>query len=212
MTAKKSPLGAFAHWPRKPCDRALLPEMNDAALSVVDLWEAAKGMPPEISEILGADAKLGHAIPGEIVPIPGGPGPSRCDVFALVGTENGVGAIGIFATNDGFDATVRDWLTGGVIDGKGRLGVVCNALEVQAQQTEELRYQLLHRMAAAIIKADKRAKFVGLIVQSFSQEQKGFEDFEAFCVALGAKDVLPGKPIWVTRPSGLKILLAWVDS
>lgn len=212
MTAKKPPLGAFAHWPRKPCDRALLPDMNDAAIAAVDRWEAAEGVPPEISGILGADAKLGHAIPGEIVPIPGGPGPSRCDVFALVKTENGVGAIGIFATDDGFGETVRDWLQGGVIDGEGRLGVVCSALEVQAPQTEELRYQLLHRMAAAIIKADQRAKFVGLIVQSFSREQKGLEDFRAFCELLGAKDVVPGKPFWVTRQSGRRILLGWADT
>ena len=212
MTAKKPPLGAFAHWPGKPCDRALLPDMNDAAIAAVDRWEAVKGVPPEISEILGADAKLGHAIPGEIVSIPGGPGPSRCDVFALVETENGVGAIGIFATDDGFDETVRDWLNGGVIDGKGRLGVVCRTLEIQAQQTEELRYQLLHRMAAAIIKADERAKFVGLIIQSFSQGQKGLEDFKDFCRLLGADDVVPGKAFWVTRPSGRRILLGWADT
>ena len=212
MTAKKPPLGAFAHWPRKPCDRALLPDMNDAAIAAVDRWEAVKGVPPEISKILGADAKLRYAIPGHIVPISGGPGPSRCDVFALVETENGVGAIGIFATDDGFDVTVRDWLNGGVVDGKGRLGVVCRTLEIQAQQTEELRYQLLHRMAAAIIKADKRAKFVGLIIQSFSQGQKGLEDFKDFCRLLGAEDVLPGKPFWVTRPSGRRILLGWADT
>ena len=213
MSAKKAPLGAFAHWPRQPCNRAWLPEMNDAALAAVDRWEAVKGVPPEISEILGADAKLGYAVPGLIVPIPGDPGPSRCDVFALVEIEKKVGGIGVFATDDGFGETVRDWQKGVAADGKGRLGTVCRTLEVQAQQTEGLRYQLLHRMAAAILKADeRRAKFVGLIVQSFFHEQKGLEDFKAFCALLGAEEVEPGKPYWVTRPKGRRILLGWADS
>ena len=187
--------------------------MNDAALAAVDRWEAVKGVPPEISEILGADAKLGYAVPGLIVPIPGDPGPSRCDVFALVEIEKKVGGIGVFATDDGFGETVRDWQKGVAADGKGRLGTVCRTLEVQAQQTEGLRYQLLHRMAAAILKADeRRAKFVGLIVQSFFHEQKGLEDFKAFCALLGAEEVEPGKPYWVTRPKGRRILLGWADS
>ena len=215
MSTEKAPLGAFAHWPRQPCDRALLREMNDAAISAVDRWEVAKGLPAEISDILGADAKLGYAVPGLRVTIPGDPGRSRCDVFALVEIENRHGGIGIFATDDGFDETVRDWQKGGVVaEGKGRLGTVCRLLEVQPQQTEELRYKLLHRMAAAILKADdRRTKFVGLIVQSFSHEKKGLEDFKAFCALLGAEDeVEPGKPCWVMRPSGRRILLGWADS
>ena len=60
------------------------------------------GAPPEISEILGADAKLRYAVPGLTVPIPGDPGPSRCDVFALVEIEKKVCGIGVFATDDGF--------------------------------------------------------------------------------------------------------------
>ena len=83
--------------------------MDYAAAAAVDRWEATKGVPPEISEILGADVKLGYAALGLAVPIPGDPGPSRCDVLALVEIEKKVCGIGIFATDDGFGETVRDW-------------------------------------------------------------------------------------------------------
>lgn len=58
MTATKPPLGAFENWPRQPCNKALLPEMNGACHGAIDLWEVFKGLPPEIFEILGMDAEL----------------------------------------------------------------------------------------------------------------------------------------------------------
>ena len=186
--------------------------MNDAALAVVDRWESAQGLPPEIFEILGVNAKLGHAKPDLKVALGGGKKPSRCDVFAKVKVENMLGGIAIFATDNGFGKTVRKWQKQRVGKGQGRLSAVCRALELQPQQTHKLRYKLLHRTAAVICELDRVAKFAGLIVQSFSHEQKGFEDFKTFCMLLGAKDVEPGKPCWVTRPSGRRILLGWVDS
>ena len=186
--------------------------MNDAALAVVDQWEIAQGLPPEISKILGAGAKLGHAKPGLKVALGGGKKPSRCDVFAKVEVESMRGGIAVFATDKGFGKTVRKWQTQREGKGQGRLSAVCRALEVLPQHTHEQRYKLLHRTAAVICELDRVAKFAGLIVQSFSHEQKGLEDFKAFCMLLGAKGVEPGKPCWVTRPSGRRILLGWVDS
>ena len=211
MSAKKVPMGGFAGWPRKPCDRARLPKMNDAAQAVVARWENAKGLPPEISEILGAGARLGHAKPGLKVALGGGRKPSRCDVFAKVEVENMLGGIAVFATDNGFGKTVRKWQKRRVGKGQERLSAVCRAIEVSPQQTQHLRYKLMHRTAAVIRSLDRNAKFAGLIVQSFSQEEKGLKDFKAFCKLLGAEDE-PGKRCWVIRPSGLRILLGWVDS
>ena len=186
--------------------------MNDAALAVVDRWESARGLPPEISKVLGAGTKLGNAKPGLKVALGGGKKPSRCDVFAKVEVESMLGGIAIFATDKGFGKTVRKWQKQRVGKGQGRLNAVCRALELQPQQTQKLRYKLLHRTAAIICELGRRTQFAGLIVQSFSHEQKGLEDFKTFCMLLGAEDVEPGKPCWVTRPSGRRILLGWVDS
>ena len=186
--------------------------MNDAALAVVDQWEIAQGLPPDILKILGANTKLGYAVPCLDVAFGDGRKPSRCDVFAKVEVESMRGGIAVFATDDGFEETVRNWKEVREGEGQERLGIVCRALEVRPQQTRDLRYKLMHRTAAVIRSLDRDAKFAGLIVQSFSHEQKGLEDFKTFCMLLGAKDVEPGKPCWVTRPSGRRILLGWVDS
>ena len=211
MSAKKTSSGEFAKWPSEPYDGVRLLKMNKAALTVVDRWESAQGMPPEISEILGAGAKLGHAEPGLDVALGGGRKPSRCDVFAKVEVENMLGGIAVFATDSGFGKTVRKWQKRRVGKGQERLSAVCRALEVRPEQTQDLRYKLMHRTAAVIRSLDRNAKVAGLIVQSFSQEEKGLKDFKAFCKLLGVEDE-PGKRCWVTRPSGLRILLGWVDS
>ena len=213
MSTGKTPLGAFAHWPRQPCDRALLREMNDAAISAVDRWEAAKGLPAEISEIVGADVELEYAVPGLRVTIPGGPGRSRCDVFVRVKTGRGIGGIGITATaDDGFGEAIHKWRKNRKGGGKGRLSTVCSALEIRNPPPQEMCYQPFHRLVAAIYTADAHnADFAGMIVQSFSRRSKGFDDFEAFCKLLGTK-LEPGKPCWSTLKSGRRILLAWVGS
>lgn len=211
MSAKKASSGKCEKWPFEPYDRTRLPKMNDAALAVVARWENAQGLPPEISEILGAGARLGHAEPGLDVALGGGRKPSRCDVFAKVEVENMRGGIAVFATDSGFGKTVRKWQKQRVGKGQERLSAVCRALEVLPQQTQEQRYKFMHRTAAVIRSLDHGVKVAGLIVQSFSQEEKGLKDFTAFCKLLGAEDE-SGRRCWVTRPSGLRILLGWVDS
>ena len=169
-------------------------------------------MPPEISQILGADTKVRTAIPGRRVAIPGGKEPSRCDVFAEVETRQGVGAIGITAkADDGFGQTA-EWQKDRKGKGRERLGALCHTLGTRYPPPQDLRYQPFHRLAAAIYEADDRnADFAAMIVQSFSKSQKGFDDFKAFCKLLGAS-LVPGAPCWTTLKSGRRILLGWVDS
>ena len=214
MTAKKPPLAAFENWPRQPCNKALLPEMNGACHGTIDLWEVARGLPPEISEILGMDAELEYAAPGLKFAIPGGKQPDRCDVFARVKTGRGMGGIGIVATDYyGFGLSIQKWREKRKGGGQERLGAVCNALEIQNPPPQELRYKFFQRLTVAIYAADAHSSdFVGMIVQSLSREQEGLEDFQDFCAFLGAEALVPGKPFWVTRPSGRRILLGWVDS
>ena len=191
--------------------------MNERALIAARRWAAVRGVPPEISQILGADAKVRTAIPGRRVAIPGGRERSRCDVFALVETKHGVGAIGITAkADDGFGQTIAEWQKDRVNGGRARLGALCHTLGTQYPPPPDLRYQPFHRLAAAIYEMDNHchnADFAAMIVQSFSKSQKGFDDFKDFCNLLDASLVLvPGVPFWTTLKSGRRILLGWVDS
>ena len=189
--------------------------MNEAALTAARRWAAVRGVPPEFSQILGAAAKVQTAIPGLKVDIPGGKEPSRCDVFAKVKTDDGLGAIGITAkADDGFGQTTAEWQKNRVRGGRARLGALCRTLGIRNPPPQDLRYQPFHRLAAAIYEADDRnADFAAMIVQSFSKSQKGFDDFKDFCNLLDPSLVLvPGVPFWTTLRSGRRILLGWVDS
>ena len=187
--------------------------MNKPSLDAAHRWAAVRGVPPEISQILESDTKVRTAIPGLRVGFPDGREPSRCDVFGLVETKHGVGAIGITAkASVGFGESIRKWLDNSEGGRRERLGIICNTLEIRNPPPQDLRYQPFHRLAAAIYEADDRnADFAAMIVQSFSKSQKGFDDFKAFCKLLGAS-LVPGAPCWTTLKSGRRILLGWVDS
>lgn len=191
--------------------------MNKAALTAARRWAAARGVPPEFSKILGAAAKVRTAIAGLKVDIPGGKEPSRCDVFAEVKTEDGLGAIGLTAkADDGFGQTIAEWQKDRVNGGRARLSALCHTLGTQYPPPPDLRYQPFHRLAAAIYEMDNHchnADFAAMIVQSFSKSQKGFDDFKDFCNLLDPSLVLvPGVPFRTTLTNGRRILLGWVDS
>lgn len=189
--------------------------MNEAALTAGRRWAAARGVPPEFSQILGAAAKVRTAIPGLKVDIPGGKEPSRCDVFAEVKTDDGLGAIGLTAkADDGFGQTIAEWQKDRVNGGRARLGALCHTLGTQYPPPLDLRYQPFHRLAAAIYEMDNHchdADFAAMIVQSFSKSQKEFDVFNAFCKLLGTGLVL-GAPCRTTLKSHRRILSGWVDS
>jgi hypothetical protein len=73
-----------------------------------------------------------------------------------------------------------------------------------------LRYQLLHRTASAVLEAQRyRAREAAMIVQSWSPERDGFDDFAAFATAIGANGVAAGlfsDPIDV---AGVSLRLGW---
>lgn len=210
MTVNKTPSDGYAGWPRWPCKNL---RMNKEALDTVHRWEAAKGLPPEICDIVGSDAELEYAVPGLKVSIPDRcHGDSRCDVFARVKTGHGIGGIGITSIPEkGFGEVIHKW-RGHTEDWQERLSTVCSALETRNPPPPDMCYKPFHRLAAAIYVADKHgADFAGMIVQSFSQRRKGYDDFEAFCDLLDAK-LVPGKPCRTKLKSGRRILLAWVDS
>ena len=83
-----------------------------------------------------------------------------------------------------FGRALGDWLADGSVGKRRRLDAIC-ALLGCPEPPPELRYQLFHRTAAAIIEADRmKADAAAMIVQSFSQEHRWFEDFARFCALL----------------------------
>jgi len=182
-----------------------------SAMACAWSWEKAKGLPTEIAELLGQDAKLILAVPEHKVSIPGRGGDSQCDVFALVRRSATLIAAAIEAkVNESFDKTVSDWLAVGGQNRRDRLDGLCDILGASRKNLDGLRYQLFHRTAAAILEADRfGADEAAMIVQSFSPEQMWRDDFDAFVAHLGADSDGGGHSLALA--DGKKLFLGWAS-
>jgi hypothetical protein len=177
-----------------------------AALS----WEAAKGVPQEIAELLGAQAELLLAIPEHKVALPGGRRESQCDVFALVKADHQTIALSVEAkVNEPFGPTVGEWMVNASKGKMERMQFICDLLGLTTPPPDDLRYQLFHRTAAAIIEAKRfKTDQAAMIVQSFSQEHRWLEDFQAFASLLGLQAQV-GRSASYILPSGIPLTLGW---
>lgn len=180
-----------------------------SAMAAARSWEAAQGLPSEIREILGEGAELIFAIPEHKVPLPGGRRESQCDVFALVRTPSSTIALAVEAkVSEPFDRNIEAWLADGSPGKQVRLAAICELL-VCLTPPGHLRYQLFHRTAAAIIEAKRmHAGRAAMIVQSFSQDHRWFDDFAAFCAFLGT-DARRSAPLSLQLPDGRDLILGW---
>jgi hypothetical protein len=196
-------------WQRLLADPAKHWRAGYSAMAAARAWEATGGLPPEFESILGAGAELIFAIPEHKVPLPGGRRDSQCDVFALVRSNCRVVALAVEAkVNETFDKTLGEWLADASAGKRRRLDAICEILGC-GEPPSDLRYQLFHRTAAAVLEAERlNAGAAAMVVQSFSQEHRWFEDFSAFCAFLGLEAEM-SVPLVRQTPSGRDLILGW---
>ncbi|MCP4317681.1 MAG: hypothetical protein GY789_17100 [Hyphomicrobiales bacterium] len=142
----------------------------------------------------------------------GTPGrPSQTDLLALVRLREGRAVIGVEGkVDEPFGPLVREWRDGS--PGKERrLAHLCETLGLNPDAVDELRYQLIHRTAAAIYETERHGWGRALmLVHSFSRKRTSLDDFLAFASAIGhaIRDVgIVSPPI---MREGIELRLAWV--
>ena len=175
-------------------------------------WEAASpDLPPEIAALLGPGAALQLAIVEHKVALPGGQRASQCDVFALVAADAGDIALAVEAkVDEPFGPTLGEWMATPTPGRQDRLAAIADWLDL-ADPDPGLRYQLLHRTAAAVAEALRfRRPVAAMMVQSFSPENRWFDDFARFAAALGL-DAAPGQAARRRLPCGLDLILGWAS-
>jgi Domain of unknown function (DUF6946) len=175
-------------------------------------WEAADGLPAEIARMFASSPELLIAIPEHKVPMPGRGADSQCDVFALARSGAQLCALSVEAkVAESFDVTVGQWLAKGGQNRRARVKGICELLEIDGAP-DELRYQLLHRTAAAVIEARRfKADQAIMVVQSFSPEHMWHDDFAAFCAHVGVGSER-GHLHYKSLADGLPLGLAWVSA
>ena len=181
-----------------------------SAMAAAQSWEAANGVPREIAALLGDEAELLLALPEHKVALPGGRRASQCDIFALVRVSDETVALAVEAkVSEPFGPTVGEWMVN-PSDGKiERMLFICDILGLKKRPRDDVRYQLLHRTAAAVQEAKRfKTDEAAMIVQSFSPSHRWFEDFQIFAGIFGLP-AEPGKAVRHILPSGMPLTLGW---
>lgn len=165
--------------------------MGYSARTMASSWEAADGLPSEIAAVLRpviGEAELLLALPEHKTALPGGRRESQSDVFALLRTKLGLVAMTVEGkVDEPFGPTVAEWLDGASSGKIQRLEAIAELLGIEGQIDGAMRYQLLHRTAAAVIEAERfSASAAAMVVHSFSPERRWLADYRRFAGLLGA--------------------------
>ncbi len=180
-----------------------------SAMAAALSWEAATGLPPEIAALFPEHPELLLSIPEHKVALPGGGRPSQCDVFALIRLGAATCALAVEAkVNETFGPTLADWQATPSPGKALRLDSICQMLGL-SDPAPDLRYQLFHRTAAAVVEARRfKTDRAAMVVQSFSQDHRWHDDFARFAAQFGL-DIPPGSMGTVSLPCGLPLTLGW---
>lgn len=185
-----------------------------SARTLAYAWEAADGLPREIADLTSAafgPGELLFAIPEHKTALPGGRRESQSDVFALVRHQSGLATYAIEGkVDEPFGPTVAEWLVDASAGKRERLDFILDLLGIQ-QCPDIIRYQLLHRTASALVEADRfGANLAGMIVHSFSPENRWRAEFDQFVELLGVS-AAEGEALRFQVPSGKALLLGWAS-
>jgi hypothetical protein len=185
---------------------------------------AADGFPRSVKKVfrnsglpLFKDVELLLAFPEYTVSlVPRGSRPSQNDIFVLARGNDQLITMAVEGkVDEPFGDTLADWDPSSTPGKRRRFRYLCDLLDLPREQLGDIRYQLLHRTASAVIEARKfGARGALMLVHSFdrSGEEEG-ETFQDYCRFLdlfgvtGRMDSLVlGKNV-----SGIDLYFAWVD-
>jgi len=173
-------LGKPTHW--KP---------GRSAHSLATSWARANGFPRRVASVLAGDhdyrnARFIAGIFERQTGLRSEGNPSQTDLLVLAAVDGSLAVIGVEGkVDEPFGESVDTWDDRS--PGKTRrLAGLCQTLAIDPANCRALRYQLLHRCAAAIYEAQN---FCGrqalMLVHSFSPAHACFDDFRDFSHAIG---------------------------
>jgi len=184
-----------------------------SAYQIAHAWENANPkLPREIAALFYGPVELLAAIPEHKTPLPGGRAPSQSDLLVFVRIKNRVCAVTVEGKKDeGFGTTVGEWSKNASAGKIKRLKHIAAKLGLAYPPAGEIRYQLLHRTAAAVIEAGRfNADCAATLVHSFSPQHESFGDFATFLSAFGIRSAKRDKIYKTTKP-GIDLYLGWAS-
>lgn len=213
MSAHYRPMHSLDDW------KALHPEKHwkpgFSAQSLAEFWHGANGNFPKAVKLAldGApdhrlhDLELVAGFGEHKTPLPGGSRASHTDLLVVARSERGLVVIGVEGKcQEAFGPTLAEWDRSEV-----RLDYLQSLLPGVPVFDGAIRYQLLHRCAAAAIEAARyHAPVAVMLVHQFGGESESWSDFVAFTKVFGQE---PGKGEVVslgTCGNGVELFVGWV--
>jgi len=143
------------------------------------------------------------------VSLEGGETASHTDVLALARNDKGLCVIAVEAkVNEDFGPLLKDKRAEASAGQAKRLDYLHSLLGV-SHFDDLIRYQLLHRTASALLTAREfHAQAAVMLVQSFADKLNLRTDFDAFCKALGTRQLSSGMHV-ATALSSPRLYMAW---
>lgn len=215
MAAIYLPSGGPQSWQRLLAEPERHWKPGYSAHCLAHAWEAADGLPPEIARLFSAaegSAELLLALPEHQVPLPGGLTKSQSDVFALLRTGDKTCAATIEGkVDEPFGPTIGEWMKQASEGKETRLKFITDKLGLTYPPAPDLRYQLFHRTASAVIEADRfKTDTAAMIVHSFSPTKMWFEDFARFLALFGHRAV-PDRLFEIPSQAKKPLFLGWAS-
>ncbi len=192
-----------------------------SAKTAAESWENAKDIPKEIFIALNKNDRLSNsemllAIPEFKVPLPGGSRPSQNDLLVVVSNISYLTVITVEAkAKEDFGPLIKEWKKDASAGKDERLVFIKNEIGVSRNELDDLRYQLFHRFASAVIMAKKfHAHNAVMIIQSFIQSdlENHYKDFEKFIIVCYDKISIKETPIYVGTIDSIQLFALWVNT
>ena len=180
-------------------------------------WVGAKGIPnPVVAVLHQAEEFLGmELIEGffeKETDLRSRGRPSQTDLLALIGDGEGFAVLGIEGkVDEPFGPLVSEWLVDASANKRARLSVLQETMGLADHDVSNLRYQLLHRTAAAVYEAQRyKIRRAVMLVHSFADGHSWFDDFRAFADAIGTPVSGTNELSAKVGVEGISLRLGWV--
>jgi len=192
-----------------------------SARTLAYCWHDANGFPPEITRVFHSSNIPAFQfieplliLPEYKVSLSGSGKESQNDIFVLAKTQNHE-LLSIMVegkVDEPFGNTVGNWKSAnqGFTDNKRERLTYLQQLLGLETIPDDIYYQLLHRTASARIEADRfNAKYAFMLVHSFSQTSKWFDEYARFLALFGIT-AEQNKLYFLNTQNGIHLYSAWV--
>ena len=190
-----------------------------SAMTLAYCWQTANDFPTSVKNVFkNSEYTLFHgvellfAFPEYKVSLPGGNACSQNDIFIIAKSGNELITITVEGkVDEPFDKTIEEWRKNESDGKKERLSFLLQELGLEYRPAiEDIQYQLLHRTVSAILEAKKlNAGNALMLVHSFSQENKWFDEYAKF-VRLFNIEAKVNKLHMGKKINSIDLYFAWV--